>query len=77
MAERFGISIDRAKNHNADKSIALKYAIISETMSYLRANQPIAEKWENSIEEGFQKCGEKILSQVDFDRLEVAMVMFR
>jgi len=44
-AERFGISKGSAANYNADREgTAMNYAIISETISCLRASQPIAEK---------------------------------
>jgi hypothetical protein len=59
-AERFGISEDRATNYNADsEGTALNYAVISETMSCLRASQPIAENWKDRIEADFKKRGGK------------------
>ena len=51
-AERFGISKDRATNYNADsEGTSLNYAVISETVSCLRASQPISENWKERIEE--------------------------
>lgn len=55
-AERFGISEDRAANYNADgEGTLLNYEVISETVSNLRACQPISENWKDRIEEDFSK----------------------
>ena len=57
-AERFGISKDRAANYNADsEGTLLNYAVISETVSCLRASRPISENWKDRIEEDFKKRG--------------------
>ncbi len=59
-AERFGISEDRATNYNADsEGTSLNYAVISETVSCLRASRPIAEDWKDRIEEDVKKRGGK------------------
>ena len=59
-AERFGISEDRATNYNADsEGTSLNYAVISETVSCLRASRPIAEDWKDRIEEDFKKRGSR------------------
>ena len=59
-AERFGINKDRATNYHADsEGTALNYAVISETMSCLRASQPIAANWKDRIEADFKKRGGK------------------
>lgn len=59
-AERFGISEDRATNYNADsEGTSLNYAVISETVSCLRASRPIAEDWKDRIEEVVKKRGGK------------------
>lgn len=60
-AARFGISEDRAANYNADsEGTALNYAVISETVSCLRASRPISEKWKERIEDDFKKRRGKI-----------------
>ena len=57
-AERFGISRARAANYNADgEGTLLNYEVISETVSCLRASQPISENWKDRIEEDFKKRG--------------------
>ncbi|KGP74769.1 von Willebrand factor type A [Desulfosporosinus sp. Tol-M] len=57
-AERFGIDKDRATNYNADsEGTLLNYAVISETVSNLRASYPISEKWKDRIDEDFKKRG--------------------
>lgn len=57
-AERFGIGEDRAANYNADsEGTSLNYAVISETVSCLRASRPIAANWKDCIEEDFKKRG--------------------
>lgn len=59
-AARFGINENRATNYNADsEGTALNYAVISETVSCLRASQPIAENWKDRIEEDFKKRGSR------------------
>ena len=59
-AERFGISEDRATNYNADsEGTSLNYAVISETVSCLRASRPIAEDWKDRIVEDVKKRGGK------------------
>lgn len=55
-AERFGISKERAANYNADsEGTLLNYAVISETVSCLRASLPISENWKDRIEEDLKK----------------------
>lgn len=57
-AERFGISKDRAANYNADsEGTLLNYEVISETVSCMRASQPISESWKDRIDEDFKKRG--------------------
>lgn len=59
-AERFGITKDRATNYHADKEgTLLNYDVISETVSCLRASQPISENWKARIDEDFKKRGGK------------------
>lgn len=59
-AERFGISKDRAANYNADsEGTLLNYEVLSETVSCLRANRPIMEKWSQRIDEDYKKRGGK------------------
>ena len=59
-AKRFGINEDRATNYNADsKGTELYYAVISDTVSSLRANQSIPSNWKESIDEDFKKRGVK------------------
>lgn len=55
IAERFGISKDRATNYNADsKGIWLNYKVISETVSFMRAGHAISRDWKESIEDDFK-----------------------
>lgn len=58
VAERFGISKDRATNYNADsQGTLLNYEVISETVSCMRANRKISENWKERIDEDFKKRG--------------------
>lgn len=58
VAERFGISKDRAANYHADsEGTVLNYNVISETISNIRANKSISKNWKKSIEEDFKKRG--------------------
>ena len=57
-AKRFGIGKNRATNYKADsKGTILNYEVISETVSYMRANRSISENWKAPIEEDFKKRG--------------------
>ncbi len=57
-AKRFGISNDRATNFNSDsEGTLLNYEVISETVSCLRASQPISKHWKDRIDEDFRKRG--------------------
>lgn len=59
-AERFGINKTRATNYNADsEGTLLNYAVVSETLSCLRAHRPISNNWKDRIEEDFKKRGDK------------------
>jgi len=59
-AERMGIRKEWATNYHADgEGTALNYKVISETVSCLRASQPISENWKSRIEEDFKKRGGK------------------
>lgn len=59
-AERFGIGKDRATNYNADsEGTALNYAVISETVSNLRASCPIPGNWKERIEADVKNRGSK------------------
>jgi uncharacterized protein YegL len=60
VAHRFGIDQDRAVNYHADsKGTLLNYEVLSETVSYMRANRKISENWKERIEEDYRKRGEK------------------
>lgn len=57
-AERFGIGQDRATNYNADREgTLLNYEVISETVSCIRSNRSISEKWKERIDDDFKKRG--------------------
>lgn len=57
-AARFGISADRAANYNADgEGTRLNYQAVSEAVSYIRANKPIAENWKEEIDADFARRG--------------------
>lgn len=59
-AERFGVGKDRAATYNADKEgTLLNYEVISETVSYLRANRSISDDWKKRIDEDFKKRSKK------------------
>jgi len=54
-AEEFGIARDRATNYHADREgTLLNYEVISETVSCMRASQPISENWKGRIEADFK-----------------------
>ena len=54
-AKRFGISEDRASNYNADsEGTSLNYEVISETVSSLRTQGKISEKWKSRIDEDYR-----------------------
>lgn len=60
IAERFGISKDRATNYNADsEGTLLNYEVISETVSCIRANRKISENWKERIDEDFKNRGRR------------------
>ena len=51
-AKRFGIDADRAVNYRADsKGTALNYEVLSQTVSCMRAGNPIKGNWKERIEE--------------------------
>jgi uncharacterized protein YegL len=53
-AARFGISEDRAVNYNADcAGTRLNYEVISETVSCIRACQPVPADWKRRIDEDY------------------------
>lgn len=55
-AERFGIGKDRATDYNADsEGTLLNYEVISDTISCMRANDPISENWKHRINEDLKK----------------------
>lgn len=59
-AARFGINEDRAVNYNADGAgTQLNYEVLSETVSCMRASQPISSDWKKRIDEDFKKRGGK------------------
>lgn len=60
IAERFGISKDRATNYNADsEGTLLNYEVISETVSCIRANRKISDNWKERIDEDFKNRGRR------------------
>ena len=53
-AAKFGIRADRAANYNADgEGTRLNYEAVSDAVSELRANRPIAENWKAEIDKDF------------------------
>ena len=53
-ARRFGIGADRAVNYHADsQGTRLNYEVVSETVSCMRAGEPIAADWKRKIEKDF------------------------
>lgn len=59
-AERFGIDKDRATNFHADREgTLLNYEVLSETVSCLRASQPISANWKDRIDEDYKKRASK------------------
>lgn len=59
-AERFGISEEWAADYHADSSgTQLNYAVISETVSNLRASRKIDKDWKKRIEEDYKNRGGK------------------
>ena len=61
-AARFGISADRAVRYESDhEGTALNYAVISETVSCMRAcpSAPLAVGWKARIEADFKRRGKK------------------
>ncbi len=55
-AERFGIDKDRAANYNSDSlGTQLNYEVISETVSFMRAESSIPKDWKDRIDEDFKK----------------------
>ena len=54
-AGRFGIAPDRAVNYHADpEGTRLNYAVVSETVSCMRACRPIEANWKERIERDFR-----------------------
>ena len=54
-ARRFGIGADRAVNYHADsQGTRLNYEVVSETVSCMRAGEPIAADWKREIEKDFK-----------------------
>ena len=59
-AARFGISADRAANYHADsQGTRLNYEAVSDAVSELRANRPIADSWKAEIDADFVRRSEK------------------
>lgn len=59
-AERFGIREEWAADYHADSAgTQLNYAVISETVTNLRANRRIDKDWKKRIEEDYKKRGGK------------------
>lgn len=59
-AESFGIGEDRAANYRADsEGTTLNYAVLSDAVSCLRSNRPLANNWKDRIEEDYKKRGGK------------------
>jgi len=59
-AAKFGIGSDRAANYNADgEGTRLNYEAVSNVVSELRANRPIAENWKTEIEKDFANRSKK------------------
>ena len=59
-AESFGIGEDRAANYRADsEGTTLNYAVLSDAVSCLRSNRPLANNWKDRIEENYKKRGGK------------------
>jgi uncharacterized protein YegL len=59
-AARFGIGAERAANYNADKrGTRLNYEAVSNAVSELRSNKPIAESWKAEIDDDFKRRGKK------------------
>lgn len=60
-AKSIGISEDRATNYNSDsKGTILNYEVISETVSSIRANRVISDKWKDKIEKDYKKRGGRV-----------------
>ncbi len=56
----FGICEDRAVNYNADsEGTKLNYEVINETVSCMRACQPLSADWKKRIDEDYKKNGVK------------------
>ena len=55
-AERVGISADRAANYHADgEGTRLNYEAVSQVVSGIRANRPVADSWKAEIDEDFAR----------------------
>ena len=53
-AVKFGISEDRAANFNCDsEGTRLNYAVVSETVSYMRKNSSVPLEWNEKIDKDF------------------------
>ena len=60
-AKNIGISKDRATNYNCDsEGINLNYDVISETVSCVRGNRIISDKWKERIEKDYKKRGGRL-----------------
>jgi uncharacterized protein YegL len=54
-AARFGIGEDRAVNYNADsEGLQLNYEVLSDTVSCVRASQPLDPSWKKRIDDDFK-----------------------
>jgi hypothetical protein len=57
-AARFGIQADRAANYHADsRGTEVIYSAVSEAVCNVRACQPMAANWKDSIDEDFRTRG--------------------
>jgi len=64
-AARFGISADRAANYHADgEGTRLNYEALSQVVSEVRANRPVADSWKAEIDEDFQRRN-KIIKRIE------------
>jgi uncharacterized protein YegL len=60
-AERVGISADRAANYHADgEGTRLNYEAVSQVVSEIRANRPIADSCKAEIDADFERRNKKI-----------------
>ena len=60
-AAKVGISADRAANYHADgEGTRLNYEAVSQVVSEIRANRPIADSWKAEIDADFERRNKKI-----------------